>query len=159
MSHRIVVLGIGNSLLQDEGVGIHALHYFQSLNPPFDGIEWVDGGTLGFILAEVIASAEQLLVFDAAQLGAAAGAVALFENEAMDQFLGRAKPASVHEVGLRDLIFSSHLLGDTPQKRALIGIQPACMEWGEQPTAAVAAALPKAAELAQQQLLKWCQTP
>jgi len=82
-------------------------------------------------------------VIDAAELEALPGTVRSFEGEAMDRFLGENRKSSVHEVGLLDLRAISLLTGFWPVQRALIGIQPAFVGWGEALTPAVEAALPE----------------
>ncbi len=145
---KVLVLGIGNTLLTDEGAGIVAMHELEMLLGARDDIEFVDGGTLSFTLAVPISECDALLVIDAAELGAAPGAVRSFEGEAMDRFLGENRKSSVHEVGLLDLRAISLLTGYWPQQRALIGIQPAYLGWGEALTPAVAAALPEICSMA-----------
>lgn len=113
-----------------------------------EDMEFVDGGTLSFTLAVPISECEALLVIDAAELGAAAGTVRSFEGEEMDRFLGENRKNSVHEVGLMDLRAISLLTGFWPQQRALIGIQPGFVGWGETLTPAVAAALPEICSIA-----------
>lgn len=142
---RTLVLGIGNLLLTDEGAGIHVLRYLLEHHPGLPGVEYLDGGTLSFTLAAAIEDADQLIVIDAAQLHAPPGTVRCFEGEIMDRQLGNAK-LSVHEVGLVDLMDIVRLAGRLPQRRALVGIQPATIaEWGEAPSPAVEAAVPQAA--------------
>ena len=140
---KILVLGIGNTLLTDEGAGIVAMHELEALWDARDDIEFVDGGTLSFTLAVPISECDALLVLDAAELGAEPGTVRSFEGDAMDRFLGESRKSSVHEVGLLDLRAISLLTGFWPQHRALIGIQPAFVGWGEELTPAVVAALPE----------------
>jgi hydrogenase maturation protease len=140
---KILVLGIGNTLLADEGVGIVAMHKLEATFGAREDMEFIDGGTLSFTLAVPISECDALLVIDAAELGAAPGTVRSFEGEAMDRFLGENRKSSVHEVGLLDLRAISLLTGYWPQHRALIGIQPAFVGWGEALTSAVAAALPE----------------
>jgi hydrogenase maturation protease len=140
---KILVLGIGNTLLIDEGVGIFAMRELEARYGPCDDIEFLDGGTLSFTLAVPIAECDALLVIDAAELGAAPGTVRSFEGAEMDRFLGASRKSSVHEVGLLDLMSISQLSGRWPQQRALIGIQPAVIAWGEELSPAVAAALPE----------------
>lgn len=145
---KILVLGIGNTLLTDEGTGIVAMHKLEALWDARDDIEFVDGGTLSFTLAVPISECDALLVIDAAELNAAPGTVRSFEGEAMDRFLGENRKSSVHEVGLLDLRAISLLTGYWPQHRALIGIQPAFVGWGEALTLEVAAALPEICSMA-----------
>lgn len=140
---KILVLGIGNTLLADEGVGIVAMQELEALLGARKDIEFIDGGTLSFTLAVPISECDALLVIDAAELEAAPGTVRSFESDAMDRFLGENRKSSVHEVGLLDLRAISLLTGYWPQRRALIGIQPAFVGWGEALTPAVAAALPE----------------
>lgn len=155
MATRTVVLGIGNTLLGDEGAGVHALHALATRAADLPDIEYLDGGTLGFALAAAIEQTDQLLVLDAAQLNAAPGTVQLFEDDDMDRFLGSRRKASVHEVGLIDLMAMARLAGRFPERRALIGIQPQYLDWAEAPTPAVAAAIPRACDLALEILGRW----
>jgi hydrogenase maturation protease len=145
---KILVLGIGNSLLADEGVGVVAMQQLESRFAAREDMEFVDGGTLSFTLAVPISECEALLVIDAAELGAAPGTVRSFEGEEMDRFLGENRKSSVHEVGLMDLRAISLLTGFWPQHRALIGVQPGFVGWGEELTPAVDAALPQIISIA-----------
>jgi hydrogenase maturation protease len=145
---KILVLGIGNTLLTDEGVGIVAMLQLQTQFGARDDMEFLDGGTLSFTLAVPISECDALLVIDAAELGAAPGTVRSFEGEAMDQFLGANRKSSVHEVGLLDLMSISLLTGHWPAQRALIGVQPAFVGWGEALMPEVAAGLPEVCAVA-----------
>jgi hydrogenase maturation protease len=153
MAHTLC-LGVGNTLLKDEGAGVHAMHHLCSLRDWTDDVRFLDAGTLSFTLADDIADADSLLIFDAAQLGAEPGAVRVFEADAFDEFLVSGK-RSVHEVGFADLMDIARLQDSLPANRALIGIQPADLGWGEQPGDAVAEALPRAARLAMDILDRW----
>jgi hydrogenase maturation protease len=155
MTTKTVVLGIGNTLLGDEGAGVHALRALETRAGDLADVEYLDGGTLSFTLAAAIEEADQLIVLDAAQLNAVPGTVQLFEDDAMDRFLGNRRKASVHEVGLIDLMVMARLAGRFPERRALIGIQPEYLDWAEAPTAAVAAAIPQVCDLALDVLERW----
>jgi hydrogenase maturation protease len=144
----ILVLGIGNTLLTDEGVGIVAMRELEARFGSREEMEFLDGGTLSFTLAVPISECTALLVIDAAELGAVPGTVRSFEGEEMDRFLGANRKSSVHEVGLLDLMSISRLTGHWPDRRALIGIQPAKVDWGESLTPEVAAALPEVCAIA-----------
>ncbi len=157
MRRRTVVLGIGNTLLTDEGVGVHVIERLRQEYPDSDMVEFVDGGTLSFTLADVMAGTDQLIIVDAAELDSPPGSVSLFENEALDDYLGRGKRRSVHEVGLLDLLAITHLTGDLPARRALIGIQPQKVDWGEHPSPAVAAAIPQACDMTRELIRTWQQ--
>jgi len=152
---KTLILGIGNTLLRDEGAGVHAIRMLEKQTAGREDIELVDGGTLSFTLAGTIEDAEQLIVIDAAQLGGDPGATRVFEGEQMDAFVGGNRKRSVHEVSLIDLLMIARLADHLPQKRALIGIQPHEIDWGEQPSPFVAAALPQACSHALQLIEGW----
>ena len=154
MAFKTLVLGIGNTLLSDEGVGVHAVNYLAEHYPNLPDVEFLDGGTLSFTLAESIARADGLIVVDATRLDDIPGTVRRFEDTAMDNFL-KGKRSSVHEVGLTDLLDMTRLTGDLPERRCLIGIQPRYLEWGERPTPEVEAAVPVAAGQVLEVIGRW----
>jgi len=151
---RTLFLGVGNTLLCDEGAGIHALRFLESGENWPEHYQFIDAGTLSFTLADAIASADNLIIFDAAEFGETPGHVRAFEGDALDEFLVSGK-RSVHEVGFADLMDISRLQGCLPANRALIGIQPGDFGWSEYPGEAVRAALPRAANLARDLLDRW----
>ena len=154
--YKTLILGIGNTLLSDEGAGIHALNLLQSYHPDHENLTYIDGGTLSFTLAAYIEDCENLIVFDAAQLKAPAGTVKTMAGPDMDAFLGAAR-RSPHEVGLLDLFDIARLTESLPDNRALIGIQPQDIKWGMSPTGPVERALPIAVEEAVKLLVLWNQ--
>lgn len=149
-----LILGIGNSLLTDEGVGIHIVDALKSRYPGLPGVTCVDGGTLSFTLAELIASHDRLIVADAARTGSAPGTVSCFEGGEMDRYLSGNRQ-SVHEVGLSDLLDIARLTESYPGKRALIGVEPQNLEWGEQTSEPVSQAIPEAVEQILTLLKRW----
>lgn len=153
-----LILGIGNTLLTDEGAGIHALNHLQSaianIWPDSPNLNFIDGGTLSFTLAAWIEDCTNLIVFDAAELHQPAGSVKTFVGTEFDNFLG-APRRSVHEVGLLDLMDIARLTGHFPENRALIGIQPDVISWGMKPTMPVQNALDEAVSEAVKLINKW----
>ncbi len=152
---KTVVLGLGNTLLGDDGVGIHAVDRLQSAWTGQDHVEFVDGGTLSFTLTDVLADADKLIVIDAAQLGARPGTVSVFEGEDMDHFVRSGKCSSVHEVSLAELLDMVRLTDDLPMKRALVGIQPDKVDWDEKLTPEIKDAIPFACQHATSLLEQW----
>ena len=139
MKHsKTLVLGVGNTLLTDEGAGVHALNLFQLYHPDSPYIE----------------ECTNLIVFDAAQLHAQPGTVESFAGQEMDAFLAKGS-RSPHEVGLLDLLDIARLTGSLPANRALIGIQPGYMDWGMAPTDEVRDALANAVRAAEDLLAAW----
>jgi hydrogenase maturation protease len=149
-----LILGIGNTLLADEGLGIHLLDHLRNQHPELPGVTYLDGGTLSFTLAPQIEACQNLIVLDAAQLQSPPGTIRLLLDEEMDRFVANGQ-RSVHEVGLVDLMSIARLQGLLPARRALLGIQPLQLGWGEAPSALVAQAIPEASAQVINLLYKW----
>jgi hydrogenase maturation protease len=151
---QTLVLGIGNTLLADDGVGVKIVESLRDA-PDMAHRMLVDGGTLSFTLLSHLEDAQVMLVVDAANLEAAAGTVRVFESAAMDCFLRRSRGRSVHEVGLADLMDMARLHGCLPTRRALICVQPQSLDWGEVLSPAVEAATPQACWQIREILCRW----
>jgi hydrogenase maturation protease len=154
-SHKTLILGIGNVLLRDEGAGVFAIRQLADLAAQRDDIELMDGGTLSFSLAGAIEDADNLIVIDAAQYDGEPGTTKVFVGEQMDEFIGGNRKCSVHEVSLIDLMAIALLAGQLPRQRALIGIQPQTIEWGDTPSLPVSAAIQLACDQAMQLVAEW----
>ncbi len=152
---KTLILGIGNILLQDEGAGIHAIRQLADFTTQRDDIELMDGGTLSFTLAGAIEDADNLIVIDAAHYGSEPGTIRVFLGEQMDDFIGSNRKCSVHEVSLIDLMAIALLTDQLPHHRALIGIQPQTIAWGETPSPPVADAIRLACHQALQLIEEW----
>jgi hydrogenase maturation protease len=153
---RTLILGIGNTLLTDEGIGVHVLSDVEaSSSPIFNNVTTMDGGTLSFTLAGPIENCDQFIVIDATELKSTPGTVKVFENQAMDEYITSGNKKSVHEVSLADVMSITLLSGNLPQKRALVGIQPKDIDWGESPTEPVSAAIPNAISEIESLLKRW----
>ena len=149
-----LVLGLGNTLLGDEGIGVRVIEHIINTGG-IANTELMDGGTLSFTLAGPIAEAEQLIVIDAANLKGCSGDVQVFVNEEMDHFISTGKMSSVHEVSLSDLISITALSDSLPHHRALIGIQPDQVDWSESLTPAVEGAIDQAVQEVHKLLKEW----
>jgi hydrogenase maturation protease len=149
-----LVLGIGNSLLTDDGAGVHAALRLAELLGDDPDVTVLDAGTLSFTLLHYVEGATSLIALDAARSGLEPGALSVHEGPEFDRFVQR-NGRSVHEVGLADLIDMARLAGQLPAKRVLIGIEPLEVEWGLEPTPPVAAALPGCVALARQYVEQW----
>lgn len=145
MNIKTVVLGLGNTLQTDEGIGVHVINYLKALNH-MKNVEYIDGGTMSFNLVGPIESTDQLIVVDTAELNAQPGSVKVFQGIEMDAFIACAKKTSAHEIGLQDALSIALLEGRLPTHRALVGIQPKQFGWGDQPSEAVANAIPIASQ-------------
>ncbi len=141
---KTLVLGLGNTLLSDEGAGVYVVRELEKSHPPSERIHFLDGGTLSFTLAGPIEEADELIVVDTAELHAEPGTVRVFTGDEMDAFVATGKKSSVHEVSLMDLMAIAHLEDHLPARRALVGIQPQLIDWGDAPSGAVSKAIPLA---------------
>lgn len=150
----VLVLGVGNTLMRDDGVGVRLVEALAAADSAPAGVEYLDAGTLSFLLLPRIETCAALLVLDAAHLGTHPGDVRCFAGEAMDEFLRTAR-CSVHEVGVRDLLDVARLTGHLPDRRAFVGVQPLETGWGDSLTGTVAAALPRAVDFARAIVADW----
>jgi hydrogenase maturation protease len=140
---KILVLGVGNALMQDDGVGIHVTTALESSADLHPALQVIDGGTIGLALLPEIEDAAAVIVVDASEIGAEPGTLRVFRNEEIDRQLS-GKRRTVHEVALLDLFAAAAIRGRMPPQRALVAIQPGCTEWGTEATAAVRAAVQRA---------------
>ncbi len=145
-----LVLGIGNILLRDEGVGVAVIQRIASaqaageLHLP-EGTRVVDGGTLGLDLLPMIGEADQLVMVDAVNLGRPPGTVTILRDDAVQAALsGHVSP---HQIGVGDLVAAARLTGSMPARLTLIGIQPEAISIGLELTGFVEAAVEVATRL------------
>ena len=149
------VLGVGNSLMTDDGVGVHALRHFRAACADPE-IDCLDAGTVGLALMSRLGNLDGLIAIDAMRLGKPPGALTILEDDAMDAHL-RQHHGSVHELGLSDIMDALRLAGDLPAHRALVGIEPEWIDWGTEPSAVVAARIPDAVDAIYSLIRSWKQ--
>ena len=150
-----LVLGLGNTLLGDEGIGVHVIQKMQQEYPDLDGVTFLDGGTLSFTLAGYIEDADHLIIIDAAQLNSSPGVISVYEGEAMDQFVSSNRNKSVHEVNITDILALAYLTGHLPERRALIGIQPRFIDWSDSLSEPVSQAIPAICKMTLELIRRW----
>lgn len=110
-SKPMLILGIGNYLMGDEGVGVHAVHRLESERFP-PGVELVDGGTGGFHLLSFFHNYDPLILVDATMDGRPPGTVRLLTPKFASDF---PRSLGAHDIGLRDLVESAVLTRDLPR--------------------------------------------
>lgn len=154
-SRNTLILGIGNPLMTDDGIGVHVARLLATDPDRPADVKCLDGGTLGYLLVGEINATNNLIVVDAAQLDSPPGTVAVFENDDMDRFLNTHPNRSVHEVGLADLMTMALLSDRWPERRALIAVQPCDASWGTELSAEVAHSVPKLCEKTWGLLASW----
>lgn len=138
-SARVVVLGIGNILMQDEGIGVHIARALAE-GGCSDGLYVVDGGTLGIELLPIVEDADSLVLIDAARFGGQPGEIRVFRDAGLNGTYGGH--VSPHQAGAADLIAVARLTGALPSRCALVGVEPGLIGFGLELSAAVAACVP-----------------
>jgi hydrogenase maturation protease len=155
----VLVLGLGNTLLADDGVGIHVVRRLaRDPNAP-RFLHPIDGGTLGFRLLTHVTPSDALLVVDAADLGDPPGTIRLLDGHALGRHLSRGGRNRPPAAGLVDLLTLARLEGWSPARLALVGIQPRLIDWGEQLSDPVAQSLPAACRAVVETVLSWQAEP
>ncbi len=123
---KTLILGVGNLLLSDDGVGVRVIQKLQEEHTLPAEVETVDGGTCGLDLLHFLEGVDHLIVVDAANLGLPPGTIKRLEGEAVPAFL--SQKVSPHEINLPELLFSAKLTGIYPKKVVVFGIQPQTIE-------------------------------
>ena len=136
---RIVIVGVGNLLMKDEGVGIHVIKHLQEINMPPD-IELIDGGTAPDLIAYIRAG-DKLIIVDSAQAGGEPGAIYRFLPEDLATDTGTL--ASAHELGVELNLKLMSLMGNEPREIAIIGVEPKEIDWGTELTEELQNKLPE----------------
>jgi len=136
----IAILGLGNVLCSDDGVGVAAIHRLIEAHEPAPGVEFVDGGTLGLSLLDYFDRDVDLIVLDAVRTDAPPGTLVRFEGDDVEP--AAAAQLSVHQVGVADLLAAARWLDRLPSRVILLGVVPETLALGSDRTAAVEAAIP-----------------
>ena len=136
---KVIILGVGNLILKDEGVGVHAVKELENTKLP-PGVVAIDGGTATMDLLSVIHESERIIVIDALSSGGEPGTIyRCFPEDLMD---ADEKPLSLHQVDLLDVMLMARQLGGNAQV-VIIGVEPEEISYGMELTPKVEAALPK----------------
>jgi hydrogenase maturation protease len=145
-TNRTIVLGIGNTLNRDEGVGVHAVRALESCYQPSaighrPLVEFLDGGTLGLNLLPIVEEASHLLILDAVDARQAPGTVIEMLGDDIPLFSGIK--LSQHQITFQEVLGLAAVRDRLPPYLHLIGVQPADLEIGLELSPIVAAALPE----------------
>jgi hydrogenase maturation protease len=141
---KITVIGVGNEIMSDEGIGVHVIRELHKLNLP-PGVELIEGGTDGFGLINVIFEADRLIVIDSLKGGNKPGTIYKFDIKDAPNCPDIFK-TSVHQIGILEVIHLSRLIGKTPAT-TVIGIEPESLRFGMELTTAIKEKIPKIMDL------------
>jgi hydrogenase maturation protease len=153
---QIAAVGIGNLIRTDDGLGVHALQRLRGDPRVPCGVLLIDGGTLGLELLSYISDSTHLLLLDAIDVGEPPGTLIRMANQELH---GLPCGASVHQLGLADLLATLPLVSTTPPEIVLLGVQPMSTDWGTELSIPVEAALGPLLEMAIGELVLWSQDP
>ncbi len=140
----ILVLGIGNILLRDEGFGVRVIERMREISLPAD-VELVDGGTAGADLLDVLAERRKVIVIDAVRADCEPGTVLRFTAD--DLVRPDGVGMSLHELGLAEALTMTKQLGCAPKDVVVFGVKPKDLRCGLELSGEIAALVPKVVEL------------
>jgi len=149
----ILVLGLGNSIMTDDGFGVKVVNTLSSRYHFQGKIRLIDGGTLGLDLLPHLEDVASLLIIDALDMRDNPGQ--LFRIEGEDVPRAFASKLSVHQMGLQDLLAVAELQGHVPTKLVVWGVQPECIEMGTDLTSTVESAVEPVVQKVLNELQAW----
>jgi len=152
VSGQILVLGLGNELFSDEGVGVVAARRLEERNLP--GVDVVDGGTLGLSLLPTIEGRQALLVLDAVlSEDLEPGEIVVYDGAELRREARLLY--SAHQLGVNEVLAAADLVGSTPETVAAVGMVPASVDTGYGLTVVATEALEAMVENAMEILASW----
>ena len=138
MINRKVILGLGNLLRTDDGLGVHAI---RALDGKVGDWELIDGGTLGLTLLPYLEGVGDLLILDTIRLGEPAGTLHRFSSPDFAR-MRRDQAISGHDLGVVELWNGLQLKESLPHHCEVLGLEPESLEWGTELSGVVQNALP-----------------
>lgn len=138
---RIIILGVGNILLSDEGVGVRAVEQLKREYRLPPEVEVIDGGTSAMEMLDDLACADHLIIVDAVRSGKPPGTMVRIAGDAVPVFF--KTKLSPHQIGLSDVLATLALTGEQPGGMTVIGVEPYSLATGMALTPQVEVLLPK----------------
>ena len=136
---RLAIVGVGNMLLKDEGIGVHTARALQQIDIP-QGTKIIDGGTspdLPYYLKDV----DKLIIIDAVKAGGQPGTIYRFHPN--DLNIESEGAISVHELSVEQSLRTMRLMGREPKETVIIGIEPKEIDWGTELSAELQQKIPE----------------
>jgi hydrogenase maturation protease len=148
-----LVIGLGNPLLGDEGIGVRVVKELRELEMP-DGVEVIVGGTGGLRLISLIEDYQRVIIVDAADMGCPPGCVVRF-TPLETQFKTEETPLSLHQIGLVEVLALAEALEVAPAEVVIVGVQPGRLEGGVGLSPEVEGAIPQIIRMVMDELDAW----
>lgn len=146
---KVIILGVGNILLSDEGVGVHVARELLSMDLP-PNVLVVDGATDGFGLLDVLMEADRLIIIDAVRGGAPPGSIYRLSLDEIEHCVSSSK-TSMHQIGIVEVLSVLKILGHSP-RTSIIGIEPKSLDLGMELSEVVKEKVPRIVELVLKEL-------
>ncbi len=143
---KVLILGVGNILLRDEGLGVRVVEKIRSERRLPDDVEVLDGGTLGLMLVPYLEGRKAIFIVDAIDRGGRPGEILCVEGDDIDEVYNSRK-LSTHQRGLREVLALSRLQDFLPERVCLFGIQPQSVDVGLELSEPVSAGVDKVIEM------------
>jgi hydrogenase maturation protease len=150
---KTLILGLGNTLLQDEALGVRAVEHLIATTRLPQEVTALDGGTLGLSLLPYLYETEQVLFLDAVNFEGKPGEMIRLEGQQIPAAI--AVKLSMHQVGLQDLLAALNFSGRLPERMVLWGMQPGTVDWGLELSGPVSQALPELVQRSVAELASW----
>jgi hydrogenase maturation protease len=130
--HRkdVVVIGLGNVLLSDEGIGVHLVRQLSKQQAKFPTVDFIDAGSAGINLLHLIANRKKAIIIDCAKMGAKPGTIRRFTVDDV-QSVKQLSNYSLHEADIPQVINLSKRLGECPDEVVFFGIEPQTLKPGQ----------------------------
>lgn len=155
---KLLVLGVGNTLLMDEGIGVHAIYEFWKEKRLWDEavVDFIDGGTFTQDLFYLFEEYENILVLDVVRAGRKPGTIYSLEEDQLRK--DKKQMLSLHDIDLLDSLDMAQMRGHRPYLR-IIGIEPEKIDWGTDLTPTLAKAFPAFMEVAKRHIHELIRLP
>lgn len=137
---KIIVMGVGNYILSDEGVGIHVINELEKMEWP-ENVEIYDAGTTGILSFHKFTEADILIAVDAIALKEEPGTIRVYQKD--DIMLSKVPmKISPHQIGFQETLFQAELHSKSPEIVTLIGVVPESYNAGTELSSCIAEVLP-----------------
>lgn len=150
---KTIVLGVGNKLLSDEGLGVEAVQALRHLYNFSEKVELLDGGTLGLDLLYFLDGCDRLLILDAVLGGKEPGTIYRIEGQDVKGYFKRK--VSAHEIGIQEVLAMMEIMGKTPKEVCVMGIEPQRFDISTELSPIVKEKLPALLEMVVEKLKEW----
>lgn len=150
---KITILGIGNTLFSDEGVGIHLLPILEEALKDYENIEIIEGLTDGMKLLGPVEDAENLIIIDAINARKEGGTIIALEGDEIPAYFGIKM--SIHQLGFQEVLLAAKMRERYPEQIVMFGMQPSSLQMGIELTEKNQEKLGDLAQVVMDQVNRW----